>query len=196
MELILASASPRREELLRQLGLSFNVVPSFVTEGEPYRPWQRWVLELARAKALALPAGNDEIVLAADTIVIAEERVFGKPADAEEAREMLTALAGRAHEVMTGVCALRRKLGALPELQVFEAVETTKVWFRRLTESEIRAYAESGEPLDKAGAYGIQGLGALLVERIEGDYYNVMGLPLVTTSRLLEQCGLKILGGS
>ncbi len=195
MELILASASPRREELLKQIGLTFRVIPSCVEEGQPYAPLPAWVLELARTKALALPVGDDEVILAADTIVIRQERVFGKPGCTEEAIEMLKQLSGSVHEVMTGVCVVQRKNGNGSKLQIYEDVETTKVFFRRLTMSEIIAYVQTGEPLDKAGAYGIQGLGALLIERIEGCYYNVVGLPLVMTRRLLGLCGFQILGG-
>lgn len=195
MELILASASPRREELLKQMGLTFRVIPSNVEEGQPYLPLRDWVLDLATAKAQAIPAADDRVVLAADTVVIKEGTVFGKPRDREEAMAMLRQLSGSVHEVMTGVCVLRHPGAASSERKVYGDVEITKVYFRRLSEREISAYVETGEPLDKAGAYGIQGIGALLVERIEGCYYNVVGLPLVLTRRLLGKCGFSILGG-
>jgi len=187
----LASASPRRAELLKQIGVSYRIVPSNVPEGEPRQPWTQWVKDLAKEKALAVPAGPGEIVLAADTIVVLGKTVLGKPRDAAEAMAMLRSLSGTTHEVMTGVC-----LVAYEGLQarISQEVEITKVTFRQLSEEEMQNYVASGEPLDKAGAYGIQGLGALLVEGIEGCYYNVMGLPLVRTMRMLRSYGVPVLG--
>ena len=118
-------------------------------------------------------------------------QLLGKPKDTDDAARMLAFLSGAVHAVMTGVCVLRQQAD---ELRFFQEVEITKVHFRSLTEEEIAAYLASGEPFDKAGAYGIQGLGGLLVERIEGCYYNVVGLPLVKTMQLLRKCGIKILG--
>lgn len=193
MEIILASESPRRAELLKQIGVPFRVVPSCVEEGQPPQPWREGVQELARRKALAVPAEQGEMVLAADTIVVLGQKVLGKPRDAKEAVDMLKGLSGSCHEVMTGVCLVYYQ-GAAP--QISQGVEITKVSFRRLTEGEIRNYVASGEPLDKAGAYGIQGLGALLVAGIQGCYFNVVGLPLVRTMQLLRNSGFPLLGVS
>lgn len=195
MGLLLASASPRRAELLNRLGLEFRVVPSEVEEGEPWPPFHDWVRQLSRTKALAVPCGDDDIVLAADTVVIMDNKILGKPGDEQEAREMLKLLSGNIHEVVTGICVIHRPAGLAGErLRIYQDAEITKVSFRRLGIKEIEAYIKSGEPMDKAGAYGIQGLGALLVEKIEGCYYNVVGLPLVKTMLLLRQCGVTILG--
>lgn len=193
MEIVLASVSPRRAELLKQIGVSFRVIPSNVREGEPVHPWKEWVQELAKTKALAVEVGPEDIVLAADTIVVFQGQVLGKPVDADDARRMLLSLSGSVHDVMTGICVSK---GKGPARIIYQDVELTKVYFRELSPREIEAYVESGEPLDKAGAYGIQGLGGMLVERIEGCYYNVVGLPLVRTMNLLRKCGIKVLGDS
>lgn len=193
MGIVLASVSPRRAELLKQIGVWAQVIPSCVAEGEAFYPWKNWVMELAKTKALAVKVQDDDIVLAADTIVIYNNSVLSKPVDNEEAKNMLKTLSGSIHEVMTGICAVK---GMGTERKVYQDVETTKVFFRELSLKEIDAYVNSGEPLDKAGAYGIQGLGGLLVERIEGCYFNVVGLPLVKTMKLLRQCGVKVLGAA
>lgn len=208
MKLILASHSPRRAQLLRQIGLDFQIMSSGIAENNAAPPYADWVRQIARLKAEAAAqvlagtaaqapreqAGRQEeegpIILAADTIVVKDGQLLGKPADEKEAAQMLGLLSGGVHEVMTGLCVLN-----LQTKQVWQDVERTKVYFRSLTEGEISAYIASGEPLDKAGAYGIQGLGGLLVERIEGCYYNVVGLPLVKTMDYLRLCGVKILGG-
>lgn len=192
MEIILASASPRRAQLLNQVGIPFRAVPSLIEEGQPCRPWSQWVQGLSRAKALSVTAGEGQIVLGADTIVICRDKVLGKPGDKEEAQEMLASLAGTHHEVMTGICLVNYHAAGY---ETYQDVEITRVHFRSLTADEIKTYAASGEPLDKAGAYGIQGLGALLVEKIEGCYFNVVGLPLVKTMQLLRRCGVTVLGG-
>ena len=199
MELILASRSPRRAELLRQIGLEFRIVESSIKEEGARTPYDQWVRQLALKKAEAaqkeiaqtpaLPGG--QVILAADTIVVKDGQLLGKPKDTDDAARMLAFLSGAVHAVMTGVCVLRQQAD---ELRFFQEVEITKVHFRSLTEEEIAAYLASGEPFDKAGAYGIQGFGGLLVERIEGCYYNVVGLPLVKTMQLLRKCGIKILG--
>lgn len=191
MEIILASESPRRAELLKQIGVPFRVVPSRITEGLPRQPWAEWVQELARQKASAVAAGYGDIVLAADTIVVLGEQVLGKPRDKEEAAAMLRSLSDSSHQVLTGICLLCHRQ---PRPTVFQGVEITRVTFRQLSEPEIISYVASGEPLDKAGAYGIQGLGALLVKEICGCYYNVVGLPLVKTMELLRDCGYPLLG--
>ncbi|PKM89353.1 MAG: septum formation inhibitor Maf [Firmicutes bacterium HGW-Firmicutes-12] len=194
MSLILASASPRRAELLKQMGLVFRVVPSDLEEGEPTFPIAGWIQQLSKEKALAIPAKKGEIVLAADTVVILDEQVLGKPESEEAAIEMLKSLSGRIHQVMTGICVLYRPENkGMQEMQIYQDIAQTQVHFRKLSMREITAYIESDEPFDKAGSYGIQGLGALFVERIEGCYYNIVGLPLVKTMYLLRQCGVRVL---
>ncbi len=187
--LVLASASPRRRELLAGLGLTPPVRPVDVDEtprdGEPAADC---VLRLARAKAEA-EARPGELVLAADTLVVLDGRILGKPAGPAEARAMLTDLAGRDHLVMTGVAVRDVDAG-----RTAAAVETTRVSIAPLEAARIAAYVATGEPLDKAGAYAIQGLGALFVERIDGNYSNVVGLPLPLTRRLCAELGYDLLG--
>jgi septum formation protein len=170
--LILASQSPRRAEILKQAGFEFVVRPATVDEtplaGESP---QACVERLARAKALAVEAGAEDIVLGADTVVVIDGRILGKPADAADAERMLHALSGRQHEVITGVC-LRR------QSTVVCGSAVTRVWFALLSPEEIGAYVASGEPMDKAGAYAIQGLASRYITRIEGSYTNVVGLPI------------------
>lgn len=193
MDIILASASPRRSELLKQIGVSFRVLPSNAEEGQLRPPWTEGVQALALQKALAVQARPGEIVLAADTIVVHCQEVLGKPGSVREAAAMLRRLSGSWHEVMTGICVACYKTSTP---RILQDVEVTKVSFRTLTEREIEYYAASGEPSDKAGAYGIQGLGALLVSEIQGCYDNVVGLPLVRTMHLLRSCGVPLLGVS
>jgi septum formation protein len=182
MDLVLASQSPRRGELLRVAGFSFRVRSRPVEEvrGRNEAP-RDYTLRLARAKADAAWAGGDEdsgdeVVLGADTIVVLGDTVFEKPVDAADARRMLEALSGRAHTVITGIC-LRHRRGAILDS------ESTQVHFAALEPAEIDAYIASGEPMDKAGAYGIQGLASKFIDRIEGCYFNVMGLPLARVYR-------------
>jgi len=181
--LVLASQSPRRREILTQAGLSFTVRVSGVEElrrsGESP---EDYVLRLSRDKARAVEAAPDEYVLAADTIVVVDSAVLEKPRSVEDAAAMLRLLSGRAHTVLTGVCLLH---GGREESQV----EATRVFFSRLTEAEIAAYCASGEPMDKAGAYAIQGLASKFIERIEGCYFNVVGLPVSLVYRLLRAAG-------
>ncbi len=192
MLLVLASASPRRAELLRRLGLDFLVVPSGCLEvvAGASSPSET-VLSVARAKAEEVSRRYPgALVLGADTVVACAGRLLGKPRDAGEAREMLQLLAGRCHEVWTGVVLCHAASGRWEE----EAV-CTRVYFRDLTEAEIEAYIATGEPFDKAGSYAIQGYGALLVERIEGCYTNVVGLPLTRLALMLRKFGVDLLGG-
>lgn len=189
--MVLASASPRRRQLLQLLGLDFQVIPSAVERDKkilPVSPGER-AMELAAGKAEDVAAVKpDALVIAADTLVAAGGRLLGKPRDEEEAREMLTFLSGRRQEVYTGVA-----LYCAAENRKLVDCESTIVQFRTLSGREIEAYVRSGEPMDKAGAYGIQGLGAVLVERIEGCFYNVVGLPLTRLALMLKGFGLEVL---
>ena len=185
MAMILASQSPRRRELLGQMGFSFTVRPAKGEElAHPELTPAQLVEELARQKALEVSAeaASDDVVVAADTVVAIDGKVLGKPHDKVHAAEMLSALSGREHTVYTGV-AVKRGETLLVEH------ETTQVRFRPLTEREIDLYIQTGEPMDKAGSYGIQGYGALLVEGIRGDYFNVVGLPICRLGRMLAQVG-------
>jgi septum formation protein len=183
MNLILASQSPRRAELLRTAGFSFTIRARPVEElrrvGEA--PVE-YVRRLAREKAEAAWEDADEIVLGADTIVLVDHRVLEKPRDVDEARAMLASLSGRTHTVITGIC-LRHAAGAIVD------VESTLVRFVALTDEEIDQYVASGEPMDKAGAYAIQGLASKFVDRVEGCYFNVMGLPLARFYRHWKSLG-------
>jgi septum formation protein len=183
--LVLASQSPRRSEILRQAGIPFTVrvadVDESVLAGESPADYVR---RLAAAKANAIDAAEGETVLGADTTVVIDGEILAKPADAADARRMLARLSGRRHEVLTGVC-LRRGARATCEYV------TTGVVFASLTDAEIVEYVASGEPMDKAGAYAIQGLASKFVERIEGDYFNVMGLPVALVYRLLRDGGTR-----
>jgi septum formation protein len=187
-DIILASASPRRAALLAQIGLPFRVHPSTLDEeggtAEVGREAPDVVAcRLARAKAEDVAAQVTRgLIIGADTIVICEGRIFGKPRDGAEARDMLLRLAGRTHQVVTGVAVVEAETG---RVEVDAAV--TAVTMRALASTEAAAYVATGEPLDKAGAYAIQGRGALLVEWIQGDYSNVVGLPLPTLARLLRR---------
>lgn len=198
--LILASTSPRRRWLLEQVGLSFEVADSALDEstvGGGGRPPRELTQALALAKAGAVAgrlarslAPHEAVVLGADTVVVLDGEVLGKPRDAAEAVGMLGRLQGRTHAVVTGV-ALVEPGGGRP----VTAAEITNVTMRPLSPEQIRAYVASGEPLDKAGAYAIQGLGSVLVTRIEGCFYNVVGLPLALTADLLRRFGIEVLAG-
>jgi septum formation protein len=187
--LVLASASPRRRELLWALGLAYEVVPSLVDEDGPARGCAREVaarLALAKAEAVAA-ACPGRVVLGADTLVVLgdapDETVLGKPVSSEDASRMLSSLSGRAHRVVTGIAVVAR---GLAEVEDRIEVVSTRVVFRRLSADEVFDYVATGEPMDKAGAYAIQGGAAAFVERVEGDYYNVVGLGLEATIKLLR----------
>jgi len=170
--LILASQSPRRREILRQAGIPFVVKPADVDESVlPGETVDDYVRRVAQQKATAVEAADGDVVLGADTVVVVGGEMMGKPRDRADAARMLERLAGREHEVITGICLRRGE-----ELLYDRAV--TRVWFTPLTRSEIEQYVASGEPMDKAGAYAIQGLAAKFIERIEGSYTNVVGLPI------------------
>ena len=184
MHLILASASPRRAELLRSSGFDFDVEAANVDEtplaGEPPAAYTQRVAREKAQHVAASHAGEDVIVLGADTEVVLGRRILGKPADEDDARRMLRTLAGHVHEVLTAVVLLGNGREAAE-------VVTTRVWFTPMTAAEIDWYVASGEPMDKAGAYGIQGLGARFVERIDGSWSNVVGLPVAVVHRLLRE---------
>jgi septum formation protein len=188
---VLASSSPRRRQLLDLIGIAHEVRPANIDETmRPREAPRRHAERLAREKASAIAKRDpDLITIGADTIVVVNRKVLGKPRDAEDAARMLTMLSGREHMVITAVAVSRgRKLRS--------AVEEVRVRFRRLRDDEIEAYIATGEPMDKAGAYGIQGYGATIVERIEGDYFAVMGLPIVRLIGLLRDVGVRYRFGS
>jgi septum formation protein len=183
---VLASASPRRRELLNLIGIPHEVRPANIDETmRPREAPSRHAERLAREKASAIAVRDpDLITIGADTVVVVNRKVLGKPADAADAARMLGMLSGREHTVITAVAVSRgRKLRS--------AIEEVRVRFRRLSDDEIEAYIATGEPMDKAGAYGIQGFGATIVERIEGDYFAVMGLPLVRLVGLMRDVGVR-----
>lgn len=188
--IILASASPRRQELLKQIGLNFLVDPCDLPENldrelEPAELAKAVSLEKARVVAGKYP---DAIIIAADTFGILRGKVLGKPPTAEAAREMLRDMSGRSHLVITGFTILDTRTD-----RTITGSAETRVYFKKLTPKEINSYVNSGEPLDKAGAYAIQGLGAVIVEKIVGDYYNVMGLPLSALAEILNQFDIHVL---
>lgn len=187
--IILASQSPRRHELMKLTGLPFTVRVADIDETmDPALPVQQEVTRVSRrkAQAIASSASPDDIVIAADTIVVIDGRELGKPRSEEEARSMLRLLSGRTHEVVT-------VLSVCKGSRIESEAVVTKVTFRALSDLEIRAYIQTGEPMDKAGSYGIQGYGAMFVRCIEGDYFSVMGLPLCPLCRMLRAFGVRIL---
>ncbi|NTU41721.1 MAG: septum formation inhibitor Maf [Nitrospirales bacterium] len=188
-QVILASASPRRSELMRMTVIPFVVATSDYGEEEipglaPADLAVRHALEKASDVARQWQEG---VVIGADTIVVLDNVVYGKPTTPDDACRMLRSLSGRAHEVITGLAVL-----GIPEGAVVTEPVRTAVFFRELAEEEIEWYIRTGEPFDKAGAYGIQGLGSLLIDRIEGDYFNVVGLPLSRTVRILRDFGITL----
>lgn len=183
--LVLASASPRRRELLDQIGVQFEIIVHDIDEALlPDESPTEYVCRLARAKAAAVESSEQQAagrpVLGADTIVVIDGQVLGKPKDAVDAHRMLNLLSGREHQVMSAVCVMQGARSAL-------RLSTTKVRFRKLDEQDIDAYWQSQEPVGKAGAYAVQGLGALFIEHLEGSYSGVVGLPLFETAELLRE---------
>ena len=183
--IVLASGSPRRQELLGRMGIRDFVVS--VPQMEEVCPEglspEETVCRISRQKSGAVSAQEDDIVITADTMVFLDGKRLGKPRDEADALRMLTALQGRHHTVCTGVTVRQGQ-------RMLTRAQSTQVWFRSASTEELKAYIRSGEPMDKAGAYGIQGKGSLLVEKINGDYFNVMGLPVLRLSRMLEQFGV------
>jgi len=185
--LILASASPRRRYLLEQAGLTFRVIPSTIDESSvPVDPPEDYVRMLAEAKAMEIARRYPESwVIGADTIVLIGDAVLGKPDTEAQARQMLKALSGKTHRVLTGYC-----ICCKAEERAFSETVETKVLFKALTETEIDWYLSTDEPFDKAGAYAVQGLGSFLVKRIEGSYTNVVGLPICEVMEFLLREGV------
>lgn len=184
--LILASQSPRRQEILATAGINFVVRPADVDEGRlGGESPEAHVRRLARAKAESITPGEGDWVLGADTVVVVDGDILGKPAGAEDAERMLRRLSGREHFVLTGICLRSR------DAEVVD-VESTRVHFAPLTDDDIRAYVASGEPDDKAGAYAIQGLASRFIDRIEGCYFNVVGLPISLVYRRLKELSVPL----
>ena len=188
MNLILASASPRRQELLKLFGIPFIIRVADIDETmDPQASAYDEVARLSREKAMAVSRENEDTVIAADTIVVCQGKILGKPHSYEEAVSMLQLLSGRDHQVMTGCTVLKGD-----RAETF--TEVTDIHFRELSEKEIRRYVASGEPMDKAGAYGIQGGAALFCEKMVGDYYNVMGLPVCRLGETLKELAPELMG--
>lgn len=190
MDIILASASPRRQELLRLMGLDFIVRTA--PHDETMNLFSPPAAEVARVSQLKAQSvyplcHDDDIIVAADTIVVCDGRIMGKPRSDSDAFSMLRRLSGREHQVMTGLTVVQGE-------RYESTTVTTTLRFRPLSDQEIRNYIATGEPSDKAGAYGIQGLAAMFVVALDGDYYNVMGLPICTLTLMLRKLGVKLLG--
>jgi septum formation protein len=207
MKIILASASPRRNEMLRQLNIPYEQMVTFTEElGEEVLELHS-VEEIAMKNALAKAQGaadgilenslteEDIVVIGADTIVTYDGAILGKPIDDDDSRRMLTILSGKTHKVITGIALVKIPAGK-KDTRFIIGYDETKVTFRRLSQVDIDNYVSTGEPNDKAGAYGIQGFGVFLVDRIEGDYPNVVGLPLIKLFYLMKQVGVDLLAVS
>ena len=187
MQVILASQSPRRKELLGLFHIPFTVqVPDVDETMDPNAPAQEQVAQVSCRKARAVSRGAEDVVIAADTIVVCDGCVLGKPKDTADASRMLHLLSGRDHQVMTGLTVLRGE-------RCVTHTEITHIHFRELSTREIEAYIRTGEPMDKAGSYGIQGGAALFAEKMVGDYYNVMGLPVCRLGQILRELAPKIM---
>lgn len=199
VRLVLASESPRRIEMLRTLGLQFESIPSKIDETTDLKDPVEVVEALALAKAQHIaqllvpsaPSATDErtFVLGADTIVVLGQEILGKPTSREHAYQMLTRMSGRVHRVYTGVAIVEAGVGTM---QVSHAASS--VYFRSLDSAEVRCYAKTDEPMDKAGAYALQGAAGAFIDKIEGCYSNVIGLPMPLTTRMLRKIGIKVLG--
>jgi len=189
-EIILASSSPRRKELLELVNIPFKVHPSDVNEeiDQPLPP-NKVVEELALRKAKDIAKNyQQEIIIGADTIVVLSNEILGKPCNEQEAHQMLSKLQGRVHEVYSGVAVIDSKTG-----ETVVSHRVTKVHMQSLTDEQIKAYIETKEPMDKAGSYGIQGIGAIFIEQIEGDYFNVVGLPLSLLTNILKRFEIDVI---
>ena len=188
MEVILASQSPRRKELMGLFRIPFTIRVADINEAmDETKPARDEVARVSLLKAEAVPHDKDDVVIAADTIVVCQGQILGKPSDEADALRILSLLSGRDHQVMTGMTVLK---GA----EAITVTEVTDIHFRALSDGEIRSYIATGEPMDKAGAYGIQGGAALFATGMRGDYYNVMGLPVCRLTEILRGLGLRIWG--
>jgi septum formation protein len=189
MRLVLASSSPRRAALLRAAGFEFHAIPVNVDESvHPGESAEAYVARLAETKAAAAgPLVSDDVVLGADTSVVIRGHILGKPVNSADARRMLRLLSGRTHEVLTGVCVQRGRRRLLH-------VEPSRVRMAPMSEAEMTWYVETGEPMDKAGGYAVQGLASRFIDGIDGSYSNVVGLPVASLYNLLKQLGCGILG--
>ena len=189
-KIVLASGSPRRQELLHRIGITdFDIrVPEADESYPPHLTPPEIVSHISRTKAEAAAklCTEDEIIITADTMVFLDDKRLGKPVDEADALRMLTDLQGRHHTVCTGVTVRQGD-------HILTESESTEVYFRPATEAELLAYIATGEPMDKAGSYGVQGKGSLLVEKLNGDFFNVMGLPVLRLSRMLSQFGINLL---
>lgn len=185
-KLILASASPRRKQILRQVGLNFQIKTSNIDESSiPFENPKNLVGKLSLLKAKAFEKEKNAIILAADTIVVFENEIIGKPKDGKDAKRILKLLSGKVHSVITGFTLFDTKTG-----KTITKRKVTKVWFKKLSDEEIDSYVRMGEPQDKAGAYGIQEKGAIFVEKIQGCYFNVVGLPVCAVVSELQRFGV------
>lgn len=192
MKIVLASKSPRRREILSNIGMKFDIMECDVDEticGTSMKP-EDVVKSLALRKAeyAAKKIDCDAYIIGADTIVVLDSKIMGKPKDKENAAKMLRCLSGRWHNVYSGICVMNSRSG-----EYYTDFESTAVKIKELSDSEIHRYVESGEPMDKAGSYAIQGIGGLIVERIDGCYFNVVGLPVFKLSRLMEKFNINLL---
>lgn len=191
-KIILASASPRRKQLLEQIGLDFTIVPSNIDEVlDPQLSPREQVKTLSRQKAEAtaqLSKGKGEVILAADSMVVVGDEIMGKPKDKEDAFRMLKKLSGKEHQIVTGFTLLDQETGE----QITDSTETT-LWFRKLDDDEIETFIEREKPYDKAGAYGLQELAAIFIERMDGDYAGAIGLPLFLLAKHLKKFGIEVL---
>ncbi len=207
IKVVLASSSPRRIELLKNLGFEFEVIPSNIEEiVEPGKTAAGTVIKLAKQKAESVLArveadgkwqvGTEKdrlLVIGADTTVVLDNKMIGKPESVEDAKHMLMELSGRCHDVFTGVVILSKE-AAQPKVSEVSSFEMSHVYFRTLTKEEIEAYVKTGEPMDKAGAYALQGIGSAFVQGIEGCFTNVIGLPVPLIVSMLRRAGISILG--
>lgn len=192
-KIILASTSPRRIEILKNLHIPFISVPSGYKENADIKEPEKLVIKLSEGKAKSVLQNyinDDAVIIAADTIVSFNGNILGKPKDKEDAFSILKSLSGRSHDVLTGVCIYRTYNGSIKCVQDFEK---TEVFFSDITDNEIKQYIATGEPMDKAGAYGIQGYGSFFVEKIIGSYYNVVGLPIEKVYNILKGMGVNLL---
>jgi septum formation protein len=189
-KIILASTSPRRKQILQITGLKFTQIASNYEEDMTLKMKPAALaMHLSRGKAESVSRKyKNALIIAADTFVVLGNKVLGKPHTNERAREMLKMLSGKTHTLITGLCIIDSRTG-----KIISKAETTKIYFQKLSETEIKNYIASKEPLDKAGAYAIQGLGSLFIKKIDGDYYNALGLPLFSLAKELKKFGISIL---